>query len=49
MSFQPVQELCTVEDYLALERASEERHEYLDGRLYAMAGKLLSMAPSAPT
>jgi Uma2 family endonuclease len=39
MSFQPVQELCTVEHYLVLERASEERHEYLDGRLYAMAGE----------
>jgi Uma2 family endonuclease len=30
---------CTVEDYLALERASEERHEYLDGDIYAMAGE----------
>ena len=39
MSLQPVQALYTVEDYLALERASEERHEYLDGRLYAMAGE----------
>src|SRR5262249_31907172 len=39
MSLQPIQELCTEEDYLALERASEERHEYLDGRLYAMAGE----------
>src|SRR5262245_37074030 len=39
MSLQPVQALCTVEDYLALERASEERHEYLDGRLYTMAGE----------
>lgn len=39
MSFQPVQALYTVEDYLALERASAERHEYLDGRLYAMAGE----------
>ena len=39
MSLQPVQALCTVEDYLALERASEERHEYLDGQVYAMAGE----------
>ena len=39
MSLQPVKALCTVEDYLALERASEERHEYLDGQLYAMAGE----------
>ena len=26
MSLQPIQALCTVEDYLALERASAERH-----------------------
>jgi Uma2 family endonuclease len=31
--------LHTVEEYLALERASEERHEYLDGQIYAMAGE----------
>src|SRR5215471_14812449 len=31
----------TVEEYLAFERASEERHEYLDGVLYAMAGESL--------
>jgi Uma2 family endonuclease len=29
----------TVEEYLALERASEERHEFLDGQIYAMAGE----------
>jgi Uma2 family endonuclease len=29
----------TTEEYLALERASEERHEYLDGQIYAMAGE----------
>jgi Uma2 family endonuclease len=29
----------TVEEYLALDRASEERHEYLDGDVYAMAGE----------
>jgi Uma2 family endonuclease len=29
----------TVEEYLALERASEERHEYLDGEIFAMAGE----------
>lgn len=29
----------TVEEYLALERADEERHEYLDGQIRAMAGE----------
>lgn len=29
----------TVEEYLAFEHASEERHEYLDGVIYAMAGE----------
>jgi Uma2 family endonuclease len=29
----------TVEEYLALDRESEERHEYLDGDIYAMAGE----------
>ncbi len=29
----------TVDEYLALERQSEERHEYLDGLIYAMAGE----------
>lgn len=29
----------TVEEYLALERRSEERHEFLDGEIYAMAGE----------
>ncbi|QQS46119.1 MAG: Uma2 family endonuclease [Acidobacteriota bacterium] len=29
----------TVEDYLSLERKSEERHEYLDGVIFAMAGE----------
>ncbi len=29
----------TVEEYLALERDSEERHEYLDGQIYLMAGE----------
>ena len=34
----------TVEEYLAFERASDERHEYLDGVIYAMAG---SASPQA--
>jgi Uma2 family endonuclease len=29
----------TVADYLAIERQSEERHEYLDGEIYVMAGE----------
>lgn len=29
----------SVEEYLALERESEERREYLDGQIYAMAGE----------
>ena len=31
----------TVEEYLAFEHASDERHEYLDGVIYAMAGESL--------
>src|ERR1051325_5197340 len=31
----------TVDEYLALERAAEERHIYLDGEIIAMAGELL--------
>ena len=29
----------TVEEYLAFERTAEERHAYLDGLIYAMAGE----------
>src|SRR5207244_2838086 len=29
----------TVDQYLAIERASEDRHQYLDGEIYAMAGE----------
>ena len=29
----------SVKEYLALERESEERHEYLDGEIHAMAGE----------
>jgi Uma2 family endonuclease len=39
MSLAHSQANCTVEEYLAQERASEERHEYLDGQLYLMAGE----------
>ena len=31
--------MYTVDDYLTLERASEERHIYMDGEIYAMAGE----------
>ncbi|MBO0720537.1 MAG: Uma2 family endonuclease [Blastocatellia bacterium] len=33
--------LYTVEQYLEMERASEERHEYIDGYIYDMAGESL--------
>src|SRR2546421_9027476 len=29
----------TVDEYLAMERAAEERHIYLDGEIFAMAGE----------
>jgi Uma2 family endonuclease len=29
----------TEEEYLAIERSSEERHEYIDGRIFAMTGE----------
>jgi Uma2 family endonuclease len=38
----PQSQLLTVEEYLALERASEERHEFLDGQVYAMSGESLA-------
>ena len=31
--------LFTVAEYLTFERAADERHEYLDGVIYAMAGE----------
>jgi len=39
MSLPHSQVTYTVEEYLELERQSEERHEYLDGQVYAMAGE----------
>jgi Uma2 family endonuclease len=33
--------LYTEDEYLALERESDERHEYLDGQIYLMAGESL--------
>ncbi len=39
MALPKSQLVYTVEEYLTLERESEERHEYLDGVIYAMAGE----------
>src|ERR1044072_6524326 len=39
MSLQHSHPRCTVEEYLALERASVERSEFLDGHIYLMAGE----------
>lgn len=39
MAFVQAQPQYTIEEYLSLERAAEERHEYLDGMIYAMAGE----------
>jgi Uma2 family endonuclease len=39
MSVLQSETLYTVAEYLALERQSEERHEYLDGLIYAMSGE----------
>ena len=42
MSLPQARRLYTVEEYLAMERASEVRHEYLDGEIFEMAGESLS-------
>lgn len=39
MSLPQTQIRFTEDHYLAMERESEERHEYLDGQIYAMAGE----------
>ncbi len=39
MSLPQTEPRYTIEEYLAFERESEERHEYLDGQIYAMAGE----------
>jgi Uma2 family endonuclease len=38
MSALAKEKIYTPEQYLALERAAEERHEYLDGQIYLMSG-----------
>lgn len=38
MVAQPERTTMTVEDYLAFEEASPVKHEYVDGRVYAMSG-----------
>lgn len=35
----PRRALYNIEEYLAMERVSEERHEYVDGYVFAMAGE----------
>ena len=39
LAFAVAEELYTVEEYLTYERAEDERHEYVDGYVYAMAGE----------
>lgn len=41
MSLKSSEVIYTPAEYLALERQSEQRHEYLDGVVYAMAGESL--------
>jgi len=35
----PENTVMAVEEYLAAETASQVKHEYVDGRVYAMAGE----------
>lgn len=39
MAIRRTQLFFTVEEYLAIERQSEDRHEYIDGQIFAMAGE----------
>src|SRR5215468_5236312 len=39
MSLSQAQIRYTEDQYLSIEREADERHEYLDGRIYAMAGE----------
>lgn len=42
----PEQRLYTIDEYLELERASEERHEYIDGHIYPVGGAHLMAGES---
>jgi Uma2 family endonuclease len=39
MGLAQLQPACAAEEYLALERQAEERHQFVDGQIYAMAGE----------
>ena len=39
MGYPKLKPRFTVEQYLAIERSSKERHQYYDGEIYAMAGE----------
>jgi Uma2 family endonuclease len=39
MAARQSQPLYSIDEYLAIERASEDRHEYVDGCIFAMAGE----------
>ncbi len=42
MAFPQEKLLYTIEQYLEMERAAEERHEFVDGHLYTMSGESLA-------
>lgn len=42
MAIRKSPQLYTIEQYLAIERRSEERYEYLDGEIFAMAGESIA-------
>lgn len=44
MSMPKYEPIFTVDEYLALERSSEERHVYVDGEIFMMAGESIAHA-----
>lgn len=42
MAIRRTPSLYTIDEYLAIERQSEERYEYLDGQIFAMAGESIA-------